>query len=566
LQLISQTKPSSLLFIIIFAILGTIVSAQDCDYRSPLDGKTILSGSYGEPRTKHFHAGIDYKQQRGIPYDTIRAVADGYISRINVRPDGYGNALYIDHPCGQTSVYAHLYHFAPAIKSYIEEVQYRAKKNAIIHYPEAGRLGVSKGDYIGIMGSTGRSSGPHLHFEIRDTKTEVSINPALYNFKPKDNIPPVIRGIILYNLSPDGQEISKTYHKAVKTVQGYVTQPAIITTGAMTVGVGIHTYDTMNGASNHNGIYSLNLMVDQEGQYRFKLDSLSFETSQFIHSHMDYEAKKNKKYFTKCFKNPGNPLSIYETRGEAGYLSLYEYRARDVQVTVGDIEGNIAAVSFQLMRSDAVPIASHSMSRRRAVRLDHMDSLMIDGHHTDLMLPDGLVAAPFFLDLDTDDQSEVDLRQEEEIPMFRYIKVSKSLKPAHPRDQYCFTSVNDKGKTTRYATKWENDSTLVSFLPSFEKYQLERDTVPPTIQILSMPGMGKRLKFRLSDNYEPAYRQDDLRYEVLLDGKWILCQHDIKSHMIWFDMTSSDQKMHDVIISAKDGSNNKVRVERSFRY
>lgn len=548
-----------------FAVTLSYLTAQDCSYRSPVDGPTILSGSYGEPRTRHFHAGIDFKQRRGIPKDTIRAVEDGYISRINVLPDGYGNALYIDHPCGKTSVYAHLHHFSPVIAEYAKDVHYRLKKYAIVHRPEAYKVPIKKGDFIGIMGSTGRSSGPHLHFEIRDTESEASINPALFGWKPEDNIPPVIRGIIIYTLSPDGQELSKQYFPAQLTSSGYVISNNVISVDGVTVGIGIHTYDTMNGANNHNGIYSLNMSVDGEGQFRFKLDSLSFETDQYIHSHMDYEAKVAKRYVTKCFQNPGNPLPIYETRGEAGYISIYNFRAREISITVGDVEGNTAQVAFQVVRNGlTVP----NLQEKRKKRIRPMDSLYLFQDNSGIEILKGTVAAPELISFEIVDSMGVyDMSQDQEVAIFKNIKLIRVQNPRLPKEKYCFLSTDDKGKVKRYPAKWENDSTMVTFVGALDKYEVGIDTIAPTIEVIRVPGKGRECKFRLADNYEPVYSQDAWKYTVYLDGKWHLCQHDAKTNTIWFSMDGPRQNAkHQIVVDIEDGSGNKNRLERSFVY
>ena len=163
-------------YIVLFVFISFCIQTrgQDCDiqFSSPVKFETRLSGSFGEPRTRHFHAGIDYKLKRGIPYDSIFAVADGYISRINVQPDGYGNALYISHDCNKTSVYAHLYTFSKDVEIYMRDTLVALRTHSINHRPQPDQFVVAKGDFIGIMGSTGRSSGPHLHFEIRMLKVD----------------------------------------------------------------------------------------------------------------------------------------------------------------------------------------------------------------------------------------------------------------------------------------------------------------------------------------------------------------------------------------------------------
>ena len=148
-----------IVFLKALCLVSIIVNGQECDFNSPVKGKIVSSGSYGEPRSAHFHAGLDFKQKRGIPYDTIYAIESGYVSRISVQPDGYGNAVYIDHPCGKTSVYAHLYEFEYDINEAAKAEHYRQQSYTLNYNPSPDLLRVEKGQPIGIMGSTGRSSG-----------------------------------------------------------------------------------------------------------------------------------------------------------------------------------------------------------------------------------------------------------------------------------------------------------------------------------------------------------------------------------------------------------------------
>ena len=558
-----------ILWIISILFCTIELNGQECDYASPLKSATLLSGSYGEPRTAHFHAGIDFKQHYGIPRDTIFSVEDGYISRINIQPDGYGNALYVSHPCGQTSVYAHLYELAPKIQNKVSKVMTDRRVYKIDLNLEPNKISVSKGEPIGIMGSTGRSSGPHLHFEIRNTKTERSINPALLGFKPADNIAPVINGIIVYSITPDGQEIKQQYLKANRSKGGrYILKNNQLLLSDLTIGIGIHTYDTMNGAQNHNGIYALDMKVDGLSHFRFKLDSLSFETMLYIHAHMDYEAKMNKKYIIKCFRSTDNPLLIYQESDEGGLISNYSFKNRIIDIAVYDIEGNKSEISLSMKRAEELsPI---NITRpKNSMRITPSDSSIIKGTYTDIIIPPHAVSSPSFLNINTDDPVSVDLTQETEIPLFRYVKVKKHIpKRIQAKEKYTFTKVNEKGIIQRYKGRWENDSTLVTYLMDLDKYQVSLDTVAPRIKIISLPNKSKkRGTVIISDNFEPVYKNEALKFNVYLDDDWILCQHDIKSNKIWWDMPYETQnKNHFVRVNVSDSSGNESTIERSFKY
>ena len=173
-----NSKKISLIFLL-FSI--SLLSSQKDQSKliSPLDIPLAISGTFGEIRSSHFHAGLDIKTggKQGLK---VRTVLDGSVSRIRVSTTGYGKAVYIDHPNGTTSVYAHLKNFSPKIESYIREAQYEKESYAIQKFPK-NELAVLKGEVIGFSGNTGGSSGPHLHFEIRDTKNQMPFNPMIWS-------------------------------------------------------------------------------------------------------------------------------------------------------------------------------------------------------------------------------------------------------------------------------------------------------------------------------------------------------------------------------------------------
>ncbi len=550
-------------FLLYFQSIG-----QPCDFQSPLKTRTVLSGSFAEPRTGHFHSGVDYKQHYGIPRDTIYAVASGFLSRIVIKPDGYGNALYITHSCGRTSVYAHLHSLHPKIRSYIDEIMQQEQLYAIDHNVPSGILPVSQGSFIGIMGSTGRSSGPHLHFEIRDTKTEQPINPAQYGFKPKDNIPPVIRGIMIYTLTPDGQELTKQYMPAIKVNNTlYQLSRPIIEFGALLVGIGIHTYDQMNGANNHNGIYALQLKVDGQPQFGYTMNRLDFSTSKYIHAHMDYEAKMDNKYIMKCFRNSANPLTFYKESGEKGVIALYDRINRHIQIKVSDIEDNQAIISFEIKRSDSLaPLPSHPDG---TMRLSPEDSLLVRGKYTDIYIPKNSLAAPVFLNIRSDSVSIIDLRQTRKIALYNPIKIRKRLivEPKLRQKQVLYR-VDKKGRLQSYRGSWSSDRTWIVDVDQLDLYYVGMDTIPPKIKAISLPnGQRRRGSIVIEDNFTPNASVDAVVFDVYLDGQWLLCQHDIKTHKIWWDMPLNRQNQeHHLSVIARDAAQNESTLERTFYY
>ncbi|WP_369426116.1 M23 family metallopeptidase [Croceibacterium aestuarii] len=147
-----------------FARLGASLSRMDALERGldgipqvmPADFNQISSG-FGYRRDPFtggaaMHAGLDFRGPRGTP---IHAAADGVVSFVG-QIRGYGNVVEIRHGNGLLTRYAHMSGF-------------KTKKGTR----------VDAGDVIGLIGSTGRSTGPHLHFEVRINGRAVNPRPFL---------------------------------------------------------------------------------------------------------------------------------------------------------------------------------------------------------------------------------------------------------------------------------------------------------------------------------------------------------------------------------------------------
>ena len=224
-------------------------------YSLPIDIPIFLSGTFGELRSSNIHAGIDIKTQgrEGFP---LKAVSDGYVSRLKVSTSGYGKAIYINHYDGKTSVYAHLKKFSAPIIQEVRKKQYDIESYEVELFFEPTELLVSKNEIIGFSGNTGGSFGPHLHFELRETKTQKPINPLLYHYHIQDSVRPIIHSLIAYPFSDDAivnsskQEMQIPFKKINDSI--YTADP-IVAIGK--IGFGIGTYDRHDNTLNKNVLY-----------------------------------------------------------------------------------------------------------------------------------------------------------------------------------------------------------------------------------------------------------------------------------------------------------------------
>ncbi|HOG20722.1 MAG TPA: M23 family metallopeptidase, partial [Salinivirgaceae bacterium] len=277
-------------------------------FSNPLDIHQTLSGSFGELRSSNFHSGIDIKTN-GITGHKVYAVADGFVSRINISPFGYGKAIYIDHPNGYTSVYAHLDSFVLQISDYVEKEQYERESFAVNLFLEPDVMPVKKGDIIGFSGNSGTSMGPHLHFEIRNTRTQKSLDPLNFNFDVVDNIPPKFHNLYIYPFGENSHVNGETQRIRKHIVRkGNTFQLANNDTikALNRIGFAAHVNDKVNNSNNICDIVNLIVEVNDVKTFELNISEISFSEVRYVQSHIDYELyRKHKRFVHKCFIEPG---------------------------------------------------------------------------------------------------------------------------------------------------------------------------------------------------------------------------------------------------------------------
>jgi hypothetical protein len=290
-----KLKLSNRKLIIIFLIaLSQGVFGQNGNKSEPLffpvrPGEVnYLSGTMGEIRSTHFHAGIDIKTS-GISGLPVYATHHGYVSRIRVSPGGYGHALYIQHPGGETSVYAHLLRFKQDIADYVRAEQYRQESFEVNLFPDKSMFPIKRGEMIALSGNTGSSRAPHLHFEIRDSKQR-PLNPLNYGFKEiKDDVAPILRAFAMRTFtigSRINHQFGRFEYPVKKNASGYYYDHPIPVYGD--IGFQIYGYDRFDGANNRNGIPRIELYLDDTLRLKIEIDRFSFAEARHVINYYDY--------------------------------------------------------------------------------------------------------------------------------------------------------------------------------------------------------------------------------------------------------------------------------------
>jgi murein DD-endopeptidase MepM/ murein hydrolase activator NlpD len=529
------------------------------DFRQPLDiTPPALAGSFGEIRGNHFHSGIDFRtnQREGYP---VYAVADGYISRLRVQNSGFGQALYINHPNGFTTVYGHLQRFSPKIATIVKDLEYEKKSFEIDEFPDATLIPVHKGEIIAWSGNRGSSGGPHLHFEIRDTKTEETINPQFFGIIIPDNIPPVIHGLYVYRLN--GKTFNESIPKQAIGITGangsYKTTAPISLTGE--VGFGIVVTDRHNGLSGTNGVYSIQLEVDGKKVYTSALERFAFEDSKAINSHIDYPTYLNtKRSIQKSFVEPGNPLKIYSGLINSGRINFNDGAAHQLRYIITDSKGNSSVLPFTVNAGSA-PIATATVPAGIIYPYNKVNEFNADD--VKVVFPLGTLYSDLNftykkLPKPTGNAwSAVHQIHNRYTPL--HIGFDISIKADNLPESLKSKALIVNSNGSSQGGGFENG--YVKAIPkNFGSFYIAIDTIAPRIVPVniaegkSMAGLSK-IFFKISDNLSGIKS-----FNGYIDGKWALMEFDTKTATLWhsFDerTTSGKHTLELVVVDMKENS------------
>lgn len=558
---------------LIFSFFPILAFSQDDNWMiSPIQHKVGLSGTFGELRTNHFHTGVDIKSSNGRSGDPIVAVANGYISRIRITKDSYGNAIYIDHPNGKTSVYAHLLEFSPAIEDWIRQAQYGIESFEIDTSLTDEYFPILQGEEIGKMGNSGSSFGAHLHFEIRDTPSEIALNPLAHGLKVYDTAYPRMEEIRFHILDSELLEIDNIDKNLISLGKDRYTIPnGSIEIPAWRIGLSIFVRDLMNGVGNRNGIYQLAMNVDGKNVFQFTMDSISFDDMRYCNAHIDYaKAKQTRRRNHRAHVLPGNKIPLYSYIDEQ-YIQLYADKPRHIQITAYDYYGNASILEFKVLRDTEIP---EQKQRVFNYKLEHSQPHLLNSKNVKLLFPKNAFYQTQYLLLKNIKEHESNLVSDVyfildentplQDPMEIYIRphnLDSSL-----LDKVCVVTCEDKSYTSYGANRKED--MIGARVKKLGKVSLYLDTIPPTITPNIFPysvSNGSKIQFVIDDNVKYSGDANDLRYRATVNDQWLLFEYDYKSRTITYTVDDRISKgSHKLQLKVWDDRNNISLYEKEF--
>lgn len=537
-------------------------------FRNPLNIAMDASGTFGELRTTHFHAGDDYRTQQriGLP---LHAAAEGYVSRVRVQIGGGGNSVYIDHPNGYTTVYLHMEDFNEVLTNIIRAEQYKQQRFDVDITLNRNQVVISKGLHIGRTGNTGGSAGPHLHFEIRDTKTQRPLNPQLFGLKFNDSFKPTINSIMLYDLNtPLFNEHTPRKPLAVKMIRSGVY--TLAQTTPITVdgrfGLGISTIDRHRTGGFQNGVYSIELFIDDKAVSTVVFEELDFNSSRGIHAYIDYPYwKKTKVKIQKSFKDPGNPIEIFKILPAQRGFELQEKKIYNAKYVVKDVSGNTSELNFKIENGSKTKNTEYKFTGVQLFKFDKENSF----ERTDIKvnMPKGVLYDDLDFEYATGTApasaySIVHKVHNNFIPVFQAynLAIKPTTLPTHLQSKALIASVENGAEGGKFENGWVSVNTR-----SFGNFYVAVDTIAPTITPRNLTSgknvsAQRKIDFTIADNFSGIQS-----FNGYIDGKWVLMEYDPKNKHLWHTFDQSLPKgTHTFKLSVKDWKDNEKVYETSF--
>lgn len=535
-------------------------------FRYPLDLSPSTAGSFAELRANHFHSGLDFKtnQRTGYP---VHAVAAGFVSRLRVQYGGFGLAVYIAHPNGYTSVYGHLERVTPELTKIIKDYQYKNQTYEADIILQPTQVQLQKGDVFAWSGNAGASAGPHVHFELRDSKTEQTINAQLFGLTIPDHVSPDILSICAYHLNgkPFSESTTKQFIAVTGAAGNYRLKEASPIQLSGQSGFGITTNDRNSTSMNRNGIYSIQLNADGKTVFMFTADRFAFDQTHAINSHIDYPAFLTYgRWIQKSFVDPGNNIGLYSGTQNRGIIDFNDDAIHDLEYVVKDVAGNTSVLKFKV-KSTTPPQTEITPPKGSFFKFDQQNMFVTDQVKVEIApgnLYDNLDFMYSILPRKVGGYSVVHRIHNRFTPLNDSFDLS--IKPdislGNYADKALIVNANHGSQGGFF-----KDGFVKAKIKTFGDYYIAIDTIAPVIIPLNISegknmAASKFMSFRISDNLSGIKS-----YHAYIDNQWVLLEHDYKSKQFryFFDEHCPAGK-HQLNIIVTDQKDNVKKLTLNF--
>lgn len=520
-----------ILFLLFFTLNGSFFYAQynGLGFSYPLDREVVITGNYGEIRPNHFHAGLDFSTDptANLP---IKSVGDGYISRIKISSVGYGRVLYITHPNGYVSVYAHQQKYASKIDAYIKQKQIEQKKNEIEVYPNANELPIKKGEVIGYTGNSGSSTGPHLHFEIREEKSEIPVNPLLI-YDVKDDVKPELTHIAIYSTA-DTNNVKRISSVPVKYIGDKLSLPKYTQVlPENTFAIGFAGFDRANATNNKNNIYEAKLLLDDKIIYHHQLNNISFDNGRYVNV---FSEKEGGVKFQKCFSPSCYDIAIYKSLVNGGKIVLNDTLSHKVSLQINDEKGNKNVLTFFVKTKNLKGYIANTIkhnvfcNQETSIKKEDIEVLIKSG-----TLSKNTSVGVYINKLG---KAVVGHKDEDLLKAFSLsVKIPKAIKGKEDK----MVALNeDNCLVGKYENGWFKTESK-----SFGVFGIGYDTIAPTIVFPSSKKKSAKIvpktsvQFKITDNLSGI-----ADYNVYVNNVWQIAEYDAKSNTVICNFTELNPK------------------------
>ncbi|MGB0254813.1 MAG: M23 family metallopeptidase [Flavobacteriaceae bacterium] len=527
-------------------------------YQAPVDIPIQLSGTFAELRGTHFHAGLDIRTQgkEGLP---LRAVADGYVSRIKIQQGGYGKALYINHPNGTTSVYAHLQRYGDIIVPHVRKKQYAKKSYTIHFYPEPEDIPIKKGEIIGYSGNTGSSFGPHLHFELRNSANQIPFNPLLDGILIPDTQRPEIKEVFAYPLlGAVNQSEEKIQLSIAQKNDSTFVADTVYALGE--IGFGVSHYDRQDGSYNKNGTFEIATQLNGKKKFYARFDTLTFDDTSQMHKLIDYAHYVDTKKKVMRLFNPFQDAVPFVDFFENGTITCEVGKSYTYQVKLSDVAGNNTYLIIPIVgKKEEVWIHKNPPHPGKVIypQRDYLFEL----NNSEIYVGAKTFSAPTPLDIYTKKDT---LYIENPHAYF-----SKPYKLTFKKNDTLLGEylALRRNKNWGYVTTRNKKGVFSTKLKNTGAITVLQDTIPPTITDQKnianrWISLEKDLRFTIDDKETGIDR-----FKGYLNGNWILFEYEQKKKLLTFtfkDPIKLSKVKHNLKLIVWDKVGNNTTFEATF--